>query len=75
MPLLAFGIPAGNCHHNSLRLTGGNQSSQSQTMNGRLELCFNNAWGTVCNKSFRAIDAQVACNQLVGFEREGIGAS
>ena len=49
----------------------GNKNNQSQSIDGRLEICFNNAWGTVCNNSFRGIDAQVACNQLKGFEREG----
>ena len=46
-------------------------NNQTQTMDGRLEICINNAWGTVCNNSFRAVDAQVACDQLVGFERAG----
>ena len=50
---------------------GGKINNQTQTMDGRLEICINNAWGSVCNNSFRAIDAQVACNQLVGFERRG----
>ena len=38
---------------------------------GRLEICFNHAWGTVCNNSFGIPDAMTACNQLVGFE--GVG--
>ena len=46
-------------------------NNQSQSMDGRLEICINNAWGTVCNNSFRGIDAQVACDQLAGFDREG----
>ena len=46
-------------------------NNESQTMDGRLEICINNAWGTVCNNSFRGVDTQVACDQLVGFEREG----
>ena len=37
-----------------------------------MELCINNAWGTVCGTSFSVPDAQVACNQLVGFQREGL---
>ena len=46
--------------------------NQTLTMDGRLEICINNAWGTVCNNLFRVRDAQVACNQLIGFEREGL---
>lgn len=54
-----------------VRLVGGMKNTSTLTMDGRLELCINNAWGTICNNSFRAFDAQVACNQLIGFRREG----
>ena len=33
-------------------------------LSGRLEVCINNAWGTVCDDGFTADDAQVACNQI-----------
>ena len=38
---------------------------------GRLELCLNNAWGTVCDSSFDDSDAAVACSQVIGFTRNG----
>ncbi len=68
---VALGTQSGNCEHNSVRIVGGSINNLTLTMDGRLEICINNAWGTVCNNSFRAIDAQVACNQLMGFERSG----
>ena len=67
----AISTPAGDCGDGEVRLQGGATNEQSLTMDGRLEICFNNAWGTVCNNSFRLVDAEVACNQLVGFAREG----
>ena len=62
---------AGNCDDGEVRLSAGAVNNTALTMDGRLEICFNNAWGTVCNNSFRAVDAEVACNQLPGFNRDG----
>ena len=45
-----------------------NGSDQSE---GRVEICINNAWGTVCNNLFSKADAQVVCTQLGGFYRKG----
>ena len=36
---------------------------------GRVEVCFDEAWGTVCNNNWEDIDASVACNQL-GFSSQ-----
>ncbi len=58
-----------SCEDGDVRLVEG--ESNNRTMDGRLEICINNAWGTICNNAFRFFDAQVACNQLIGFEREG----
>ena len=43
----------------------------SLTRAGLLEVCFNNAWGTVCDSSFDDRDAIVACSQLEGFLSAG----
>ena len=48
-----------NCNQGALRLMGGSTPNQ-----GRLEVCYNNAWGTVCDDNFGVNDAKVACRQL-----------
>lgn len=65
-----------NCTDGEIRLEGGLENLDKRTMEGRIEICINNAWGTVCNTYFGPRDAHVACNQLVGFQSEGnpIGA-
>ena len=30
---------------------------------GRIEVCVNNSWGTICSNSWDDVDASVACNQ------------
>lgn len=70
--IVAISTMAGDCEDGQVRLSGGRIDNQNLTMDGRLEICFNNAWGTVCNNLFRINDAQVACNQLIGFDREGL---
>ena len=49
-----------------MRLVDGNDP-----LEGRIEVCVNNAWGTVCDNGWDAIDATVACRQL-GFSTAGI---
>ena len=48
------------------RLSGGNNLNE-----GRLEICINNAWGTVCDSGFGSNEAQVSCAQL-GFTSFGL---
>ena len=43
-----------------------------ETRQGQLQICINNAWGSVCNDDyFGPTDASVACNQLEGFSADG----
>ena len=56
---------AAGCQTNAIRLVGG-----TSTLEGRVELCFNAMWGTVCDDLFGAPEAQVICRQL-GFSDNG----
>ena len=54
-----------------LQVTVENITSDGAVLEGRLELCVNNAWGTICDTLFGPQDAAVACSQLSGFTQEG----
>lgn len=54
-----------DCVDGDIRLVGG-----STALEGRVEVCFNDAWGAICDNSFGSEEASVACSQL-GFQRAG----
>ena len=53
------------CTDGDIQLAGGSNPSE-----GRLEVCLNNQWGTVCDDSMDQAGAGVVCNQL-GFSSQG----
>ena len=54
------------CVNGTIRLSGNSFSNQ-----GRVEVCVDNNWGTICPDSWDNNDAAVACYQL-GHLRSGI---
>ena len=53
------------CNTGQLRLAGGNIPNE-----GRVEICMNNVWGTVCDDLWSSTDATVVCRQL-GYYTQG----
>lgn len=57
--LLTLGSVNTSCKTGAVRLVGGTNKNQ-----GRVEICYDNQWGTVCHRSWSSIDARVVCRQL-----------
>ena len=47
------------CLTGSIRMVNGTFNNE-----GRLEVCYNNEWGTVCDDYFDHEEAKVVCRQL-----------
>ena len=58
-------MSAGPCSDGEIRLEGANFNTE-----GRVQICFNNTWGTVCDSSWGVEEAVVVCRQL-GFSDTG----
>ena len=48
-----------NCTYGDVRLVGGRNQYE-----GRVEVCVNNQWGTICDNSWSTTDASTICKQL-----------
>lgn len=57
--------PYADCNDGEIRLV-----NSSSPLQGRVEICFNKAWGSVCDGLFGEAEAKVICHQL-GFATEG----
>ena len=51
--------PNVTCDDGDVRLGGGATSNE-----GRVEICFNNHWGGLCDNDWDVSDATVVCRQL-----------
>ena len=54
------------CEDGDIRLQGGRTPAE-----GRVEICFNDRWGTICDDEFGKQEASVVCRQQ-GFSPEGL---
>ena len=59
-------LHAAPCVTGQLRLVGGNIENE-----GRVEICVDNVWGTVCLDSWGSAEATVVCRQL-GYPTQGL---
>ena len=60
-----------NCSQGELRIASRTDHATDQFSQGRLDICINSVWGTICGIRFGTKDANVACRQL-GYEGQGM---
>ena len=63
------GTQPANCTTGSVRLA--DHTVINDTIEGRVEVCINQAWGTVCEKTFDPEDAGTVCVATGGYQRNG----
>ena len=60
-----------NCTHGDLRIASRSDDESALSSEGRLEICVNGVWGTICDLKYGTRDATVACKQL-GYDGQGM---
>ena len=65
--IIASTTPYANCTDGELRLVGGADATE-----GRVEICINRAWGSICDQGFTKEEATVVCRQLLHLQSEGV---
>ena len=63
---LGVSVQSDSCSTGDVRLVDGPVESA-----GRLEVCVNQNWGTVCSRSWSSSDSKVLCRQL-GYQETGL---
>ena len=68
MCMCAYAEPSNStmCTDGAIRLVGGITERE-----GRVEICLQNQWGTVCDNGWGGSDSRVVCRQL-GFDAIGL---
>ena len=66
IPTHCYNWPCIGCTTGTIRLAGTGSSSTE----GRVEVCNNNRWGTVCDDAWNSLDARVVCLHL-GYSIDG----
>ncbi len=56
IPYYHYGSPCTACTQGDIRLVAGSAANE-----GRVEICNNNMWGSVCDQGWDINDARVAC--------------
>ena len=62
---LANSADYSNCSDGDIRLVGGSTDNE-----GNVQICYNNAWGSVCDDYWGIADSNVVCRQL-GYQPYG----
>ena len=61
-----------DCTLGDVKLLNFTDNSEEGSRQGILQICINNAWGTICSDNyFDGMDAKVFCDNLVGFNGTG----